>query len=200
MPSTAEEESREAVRILKRRVDEVFCDHQDDDEIEVLIGYKSERGRARAKHMAEKHWAEKRWTPDGSRRGRGKRKKGKDFDKIRAIAITTSKKNMKELELDDDIEYIEPDRNLFMLASVIPYGIQMTQGSSKRVPKPANPVNAGNCNNQNALKVAIIDSGIDGSHPDLQCSRNNGAGCVGRSFVSDAWNNDLFSHGTGGGK
>jgi hypothetical protein len=190
--SSVEEEPGQTGRLVERRVDEVFCDHQDEDEIEVLIGYTSEKGRSRAKDMAARHGASGR-----SAHGRDRGEKEKDFAEIRAIAITTTKKDMKELELDEDIEYIEPDRELHMLANVVPYGIQMTQGSDRRVPRPANPANAGNCNNPSALRVAIIDSGIDGSHPDLPCSRNSGARCVGRSFVSDSWNNDLNSHGKG---
>jgi subtilisin family serine protease len=175
-------------------VDDVFPDKLEDDEIQVLIGYRSDRGRSRAKRVAAKHRKKTGSRSAGRKKSGGKSEK--DFAKIRAIAITTTKTDLKDLELDDDIEYIEPDRELYMLANVVPYGISISQGASSGIRRPTNPVRAGNCSNPNALRVAIIDSGIDGKHPDLQCRRNNGAGCIGKSYVSDAWDNDLFSHGT----
>jgi Peptidase inhibitor I9 len=178
------------IRMLKGRVDSLFFDKTDDDEVEVMIGYKSDRARSRAKSAAARHRKKAK-----SRKSR--KRKEKDFVRISAMAITVTKKELKELELDEDIDYIEPDRELQMMGNIVPYGIRLTQGANAQIARPANPALAGNCSNPNALRVATIDSGIDGNHVDLQCQRNNGVGCIGKSFgISDAWNNDKFSHGT----
>jgi Peptidase inhibitor I9 len=187
---TGEESYETGVRVLKGRVDSLFSDKNDDDEVEVLIGYKSDKGRTRAKNAAARH-------RNKAKSRKSRKKKEKDFVRISAMAITVTKKELKELELDDDIDYIEPDRPMKMMGNLVPYGIRVTQGANAQIARPANPAKAGNCSNPNALRVAIIDSGIDGNHVDLPCRRNKGVGCTGKSFgISEAWNNDRFSHGT----
>jgi hypothetical protein len=162
--------------LLKRKVEHLFSDKGEDELIQVFVGYKSEKGLANVQSMAS--------NPS----------KG-DFTEIRATLVKMTKRQMRELEKDQDIEYIEPDYTRRAMADFVPYGINLIQGTSK-FPVPSNRVAAKSCNNPNAFRVAIIDSGIYAKHDEFECNTKTGIGCVGKSFgTSNAWDVDFNSHG-----
>lgn len=82
-----------------------------------------------------------------------------------------------------------------------PWGISAVQGefAPKSAVKEVAAPPQGACSSEDAIRVAIIDSGIDYLHPDL-CGGNNKNSdvCIGKSFVDDKkakWNEPSDAHG-----
>jgi len=85
-------------------------------------------------------------------------------------------------EQRDDVEYVEPDRKVYMLSESTPYGINSVKALS---------VSDSSVSNR---KVCIIDSGYDINHPDLQSSRSIVTG-ISQDQAS-SWSEDGSGHGT----
>ncbi|WP_258728927.1 S8 family peptidase [Bacillus atrophaeus] len=105
----------------------------------------------------------------------------KQFKYVDAATATLDKEAVKELKNDPSIAYVEEDHTAHALAQSVPYGIS-------QIKAPA--VHSQGYTGSN-VKVAVIDSGIDSSHPDLKVSG-------GASFVPSEPNpfQDGNSHGT----
>jgi serine protease len=79
--------------------------------------------------------------------------------------------------------YVEEDGLVAPDAERIPPGISVAQGRSSVIPTPPSS-STGACNDPNSFKVAIIDSGLDASHPDIPCRDINAVdtNCKGTSI------------------
>lgn len=117
-----------------------------------------------------------------------------DISEMDALAVSLTPRAVLALKQSPDVEFVEvdPPRFLFAparraarlaaapLAETTPYGITMVQADQ------VSDADAGN------RTLCIIDSGIDGSHPDLQ-----GLPMAGENFTTSGdWNTDENSHGT----
>jgi hypothetical protein len=87
--------------------------------------------------------------------------------------------------------YVEEDGIIMPEAEMTPPGIARSQGGSSTViPTTTSSFTAvpgngsGVCNDPNSFRVAIIDSGLQGNHPDLPCRNTNSgnSNCIGTSF------------------
>lgn len=177
----------------RRLVDDMFRELKDDQLVHAFVKFNDPDGRKRIQKMPS-------YTLD------------EDFsDEIQTMSITMTKQELRTMENDVSIGYIERSDEPVVhllghenevvkdepaaqrdLQEKIPYGIKMIDGIG--VPRKKAPTGA--CKNPNAFKLAIVDSGIAGGHPDLRCSRTS-PGCIGKSFVTGAgpWYTDSVSHG-----
>lgn len=81
----------------------------------------------------------------------------KQFKYVNAAAATLDEKAVKELKKDPSVAYVEEDHIAHEYAQSVPYGIS-------QIKAPA--LHSQGYTGSN-VKVAVIDSGIDSSHPDL---------------------------------
>ncbi|MBY4603309.1 subtilisin AprE [Bacillus rugosus] len=105
----------------------------------------------------------------------------KQFKYVNAATATLDEKAVKELKQDPSVAYVEEDHIAHEYAQSVPYGIS-------QIKAPA--LHSQGYTGSN-VKVAVIDSGIDSSHPDLNVRG-------GASFVPSETNpyQDGSSHGT----
>jgi subtilisin len=104
-----------------------------------------------------------------------------------AVTIRAEKQAITGLDQRADIRYLEEDGQVQKLGQTLPWGIDRTDAD----------VAHANGETGNGADIAIIDTGIDDDHPDLQA--NVGAGkayvdCRGRN-CNYAWSDD-DDHGT----
>lgn len=98
---------------------------------------------------------------------------------VPAVSATVSRGNIPNLKKNGNVKAIDEDIIMYALAEVIPWGVDRIDAEL------VHPTNKGT-----GIKVAILDTGIDLSHPDL-----NVAGNV--TFVSGTTSgNDDNGHGT----
>jgi subtilisin len=101
-----------------------------------------------------------------------------------ALAIEADENAIRGLRRRGDIRYVEVDGEMEALAQTLPYGIDRVDAEVAH----ANGETGGGAD------VAIIDTGIDSTHPDLEANLGKG-----RSFVTTgnypAWQDDN-GHGT----
>ncbi len=116
-----------------------------------------------------------------------------DISEMNALAVKLTPKAIAALKKSKNVEFIEVDHvqhafaparkvtaSAAVSAEAIPYGIPMVQADQ------VSDASAGN------RTICIIDSGIDGTHPDLQ-----GLPMTGENLTtSGAWNTDERGHGT----
>ena len=119
-----------------------------DDTVEVNVGFSSERGRGAARERADEVVRE--------------------FDSIDVVTIRTAKRAATALENNPNVRYVEENGTMEALAETEPWGIDRVD---------ADVAHANGATGDGA-DVAILDTGIDSDHPDLQA--NLGAG---RAFV-----------------
>ncbi|WP_276282106.1 S8 family peptidase [Halorussus caseinilyticus] len=120
-----------------------------DDTVEVNVGFASERGRKAALDKASETVRE--------------------FNSIDAVTLRLPKKAATALEKSPNIRYVEQNGTMEALAQTLPWGIDRVDAE---VAHANGETGAG-------ADIAIVDTGIDDDHPDLQ--GNLGAG---ESFVS----------------
>ncbi|MES2318117.1 MAG: S8 family serine peptidase [Pseudomonadota bacterium] len=125
----------------------------------------------------------------GRRHGRVKH----DLAEINSVAIEITRKELRELRKNKDVESVEEDAirypfattspstgTPYVLGQLVPYGIKMVQADQ------LSDINAGN------RKVCIIDSGIDRAHEDLSGNSMTGEYDSGTGW----WYTDENHHGT----
>ncbi len=116
-----------------------------------------------------------------------------DVSELNALAVKLTPQAVAALRKSRHVEFIERDAPQYAFRSatrpgvgvmaageVVPYGIPMVQADQ------VSDAAAGN------RTLCIIDSGIDGTHPDLQGLPMNGENLT----TSGAWNTDENAHGT----
>ena len=89
---------------------------------------------------------------------------------IPTIAATMPENAIAGLRHNPKITHIEPDIEVHAIAETIPWGVNKID---------ADIVQAGG-NKGTGVKVAIIDTGIDKDHPDLQSNIKGGINYVGK--------------------
>ena len=101
-----------------------------------------------------------------------------------ALTIKVNKNAIHGLRRRSDTRYVEIDGQMEALAQTLPYGIDRVDAEVAHT----------NGETGNGADIAIIDTGIDSTHPDLQANLGKG-----RSFVTTgnypAWQDDN-GHGT----
>ncbi|MGP4072657.1 S8 family peptidase [Piscibacillus sp. B03] len=104
------------------------------------------------------------------------------FDRLPVAALSLSDGQAKGLMNHPQIETVEKDAEVQAFAQTTPYGVPQVQGTDAQ--------DAGHTGN--GVKVAVLDTGIDCSHEDLNVSG-------GHSVFDDAENNDPCYDGNGHG-
>lgn len=82
--------------------------------------------------------------------------------------------------------YVETDGIIMPEAETTPVGIAVSQGGSSNIIPATTSYTGGDgaCNDPKSFRVAIVDSGVQGNHPDLPCRNINSAtsNCIGVSL------------------
>jgi serine protease len=152
------------------------------DMCRVLVGFKNDNGRSVVKKTSS------RWF--------------KELKNIKASSMFMPCASVEELRSNPDIDYVEEDGLVASDAETVPFGISMVLGDSSIIPAPKTRASASSaCNDPNSFKVAIIDSGLEASHPDIPCGDINAVdtNCKGISIGVDVpWYapTNLAWHGT----
>ncbi|MFC7080088.1 S8 family peptidase [Halorussus caseinilyticus] len=112
----------------------------------------------------------------------------RDFDSLPVVTVRVPRRAASELGKRPDVRYVEQNGRMHALAQNISWGID-------RIDAPeAHP-----CAKGKGTDVAIIDTGIDGNHPDLEANLGTGAYAVSCSSWSAectySWGDDN-GHGT----
>lgn len=110
------------------------------------------------------------------------------FQEIPAASITVTDVQKKALEMSPDVASITYDMPVKSSAQSVPYGYKMV-GAQNLVPATLTGAN---------VKIGVLDSGVDTSHPDLQ-KRIAGGACmmtiINKNGCPDSYNDD-YGHGT----
>ncbi|WP_458188727.1 S8 family peptidase [Haladaptatus sp. NG-WS-4] len=140
-----------------------------DDTVEVNVGFESGRGRSAALNAASEVV--------------------RDFNSIDVVTIRTAKKAISGLQNDPNVRYVEENGTMHALAETEPWGIERVDAD---VAHRNGETGAG-------ADIAIIDTGIDSDHPDLQANLGAGKAFVackgGPKKCRFAWDDDN-DHGT----
>ncbi|GAA0241967.1 subtilisin AprE [Halobacterium noricense] len=137
------------------------------DKVEVNIGFKSQRGRNAALSAAN----------DVVR----------DFNSINAVTIRIPKKAVSGLQNNPNVRYVEENGRMHALAQTLPWGINRVDAETAH----------SNGDTGTGADIAILDTGIDADHPDLEANLGSGkafVSCRGGSCVT-SWDDDN-DHGT----
>nr|WP_238392233.1 S8 family peptidase [Halorussus amylolyticus] len=138
-----------------------------DDRVEVNIGFDSERGRQAALNQADETVRE--------------------FDSIDVLTLRLPKQAATALENRGDVRYVEENGTMHALAQTLPWGIDRVDAEIAHA----------NGDTGAGADIAIVDSGIDADHPDLQANLGEGEAftkCRGGQ-CNESWDDDN-DHGT----
>lgn len=137
---------------------------QASDEVPVIIGYRNAYGRSaiRSRHTET------------------------DIDTANAVATTMPVADLLSLADNYNIAYIERDAIVYA-SETVPYGISDTKGISVNAAGTAAVSTSSSlashhpCNDPSAVRVAVLDSGVDTSHNDLPCKFADT--CIGKDYM-----------------
>ncbi|WP_158056688.1 S8 family peptidase [Halorussus halophilus] len=135
------------------------------DTVEVNVGFNSARGRSMAKSQANEVV--------------------RDFNSIDALTLRLPEKAATALERNPNIRYVEENGTMHALAQDLPWGIDRVDAD---ITNANGEVGSG-------ADIAIIDTGIDDDHPDLQA--NLGAGRAFAECGSGGYFGDCSYQGNG---
>nr|WP_276282105.1 S8 family peptidase [Halorussus sp. DT72] len=119
-----------------------------DDTVEVNVGFKSEKGRKQTLDAATEVVRE--------------------FDSLDIVTAKMPKKAASGLENNPNVEFVEENGTMHALAQTLPWGIDRVDAE---VAHANGETGAG-------ADIAIIDTGIDDDHPDLQGNLGSGEAFV----------------------
>jgi len=104
-----------------------------------------------------------------------------EYKLIPAVACSLPQQAIDSLRKNSQVEYIEPDSEVYIIQENLPWGVDRIDAEL------VHPYNKGT-----GVKVAVIDTGIDYTHPDLDANYKGGY-----DFVNvDADPKDDHGHGT----
>ncbi|MDQ0253475.1 subtilisin [Evansella vedderi] len=106
-----------------------------------------------------------------------------EFNALPVVHLQLTEKQAFGLSNHPKIKYLEENAEVQALGQTVPWGIPHVQGTDAH----------GEGYTGNGVKVAILDTGIDNTHEDLNVQPN------GHSVFSDADNSDPFYDGSGHG-
>lgn len=130
----------------------------------VIIGFKHKPGQA-DKDMVRGHGGEIKYS----------------YSIINAVSAKLPEQAIEALKKAQGVDYVEMDGTVHILAETLPWGVDRIDAEL------VHPYNKGT-----GVKVAIIDTGIDYNHPDLDGNYKGGY-----NFVSNNYDpNDDNGHGT----
>jgi len=160
----------------------------DDEDIEVLVRYKTRKGKLNAEQ-----------------RSKNKRAK-KDLKRFHTVTIETKRSKIKELEEDPDIESVSLDDQVYALGGTrggtALERVQEIQRELQQAPWGLSTVQADQLSQGTAAKpfICVIDTGYGVGHEDLPTPSKHGVD--GYSWYNDVhgqdqlWDVDGNSHGT----
>ncbi|WP_224336434.1 S8 family peptidase [Haloprofundus halobius] len=103
-----------------------------------------------------------------------------------AMTIEVDENAVKGLEQRGDVRYVEANGQMYAFAQSLPYGIDRVDAE----------VAHGEGETGSGADVAILDTGIDSDHPDLQANLGEGKAFVSaRGPYAEPWDDDN-DHGT----
>lgn len=103
---------------------------------------------------------------------------------LNGFAIALSDDKVKDLENDPRVALVSPDYEVSIVGKTV-------NAQAQTLPTGIDRINAENKVNKGVgVEVAVIDTGIDSSHPDLKLNIRGGKSCVGGNY------NDQNGHGT----
>lgn len=115
---------------------------------------------------------------------------------IPAIAASLPEKAIDALKRNPNIEYIEPDYEVTIAAEVLPWGIDRIDADLVwNGTQSGHDVGLGR-NAGDGIKIAILDTGIDYTHPDLANNVKGGHRFLERGAINDSNYMDDHGHGT----
>lgn len=103
---------------------------------------------------------------------------------LNGLAVRLPAVALERLQKDGAVSFVVPDQEFQLLAQTLPTGVDRIDGE-------ASSTRSGNGSGSVSVNVAVIDSGIDASHPDLNVV--GGTNCHQAGKPPD----DGFGHGTG---
>ena len=133
--------------------------------VEVNVGFASERGRRAALDRANETVRE--------------------FDSIDALTIRLPRKAASALESNPNVRYVEKNGRMQALAQTLPWGVDRVDADLAH----------DNGDTGAGADIAILDTGIDSDHPDLQANLGAGEAFVSCSGCNESWDDDN-DHGT----
>ncbi|MGH9933139.1 MAG: S8 family serine peptidase, partial [Pyrinomonadaceae bacterium] len=114
---------------------------------------------------------------------------GKTFNTMGLITAALPLSRIRELEYDDDIAYISPDRPIASHGHV-----ETTTGAGANDARIAVP--ALTSVNGTGVGIAVLDSGIDNAHNLIKVSTGRPSVVYSKTYTSVPINKDYFGHGT----
>lgn len=99
----------------------------------------------------------------------------------RVISVPLTSGQLKALQNNPDIEYIEEDIQAELLSQITPYAVSLIQGDLLNDSQASN------------MKVCIIDTGVQISHEDIEPTNITGGSPAGSGLI---WSEPDHSHGT----
>ncbi|NEU57913.1 S8 family serine peptidase [Halorussus sp. MSC15.2] len=134
-------------------------------QVEVNVGFASERGRQMALAEADETVRE--------------------FSSIDALTLRLPRQAAQALESNPNVRYVERNGRMHALAQTLPWGIDRVDAD----------VAHSNGETGNGADIAILDTGIDSDHPDLQANLGTGKAFVTCNGCNESWDDDN-DHGT----
>lgn len=175
----------------------------DDGLVDVLIRYNNEDGRKKVEE-----------TCGNGQGGCNGVSQNSGLKRVGALQAKVSEDELDSLAGDPNIDYVEENKKVYLLSGntggvgeMESYGLTSIRGGKSQLDESfrrhgsigvvegatsLNPCDEGS----GAVRVALVDSGVDASHPDLSCVEN--VNCIGKSFGrgTPAWNLPDDDHGT----
>ena len=111
------------------------------------------------------------------------------FNTMGLISAEMPLSRIRDLEYDDDIAYVSPDR------PIASYGhVEQTIGAG--VTDARTQVAGFTSLNGTGVGIAVLDSGIDNSHNLIKASQGRPSVVYSRTYTGIAGNKDYYGHGT----
>jgi subtilisin family serine protease len=119
-----------------------------------------------------------------------------EYHIIPAIAASLPEQAIEALKKNPNIEHIEPDYEVAIAEEVLPWGIDRIDAELVwNGTEGGHDVGLGR-NAGDGIKIAIVDTGIDYTHPDLANNVKGGHRFLERGAINDSNYMDDHGHGT----